>query len=132
MRLNFPFLSRRGSESTARGLGALALAATCAAHAAAGWSTFGGDAQHTGLSATAAQPLNAVRWSTPVNISMPSPTDFIHYGSPLITPANTVIIPIKTSTGEGWLSILFQRKTKRILCWRKHFKYMVHFYKSDY
>src|SRR5258706_11653912 len=54
--------------SVARGLGAFALAAAaCAAHADVGWSTLGGNAQHTGVSATAAQPLGAVRWSTPID-----------------------------------------------------------------
>lgn len=86
-----------------RGLGAFALAAAaCAAHAAAGWSTLGGNAQHTGVSATAAQPLSAVHWSTPVDLSSPSGTILIHYGSPVITPGNTVIIPIKTGAGDGY------------------------------
>jgi hypothetical protein len=89
--------------SVARGLGAFALAAAaCAAQAVAGWSTLGGNAQHTGVSATAAQPLSAVHWSTPVDLSSPSGTILIHYGSPVITPANTVIIPIKTGAGGGY------------------------------
>jgi len=84
-------------------LGALALAAAaCAAHAAGGWSTFGGNAQHTGVSATAAQALSNIRWSTPVDLSSPTETILIHYGSPVITPADTVIIPIKTGASDGF------------------------------
>ncbi len=30
------------------------------------WSGYGHDAQHSGVSATAAQNLNRVKWSTPV------------------------------------------------------------------
>src|SRR5258708_1404966 len=70
-------------------LGALALASTGGVQAT-GWTTFGGNAQHTGVSATAAQPLEAIRWSTPVDLSPPG--NLVHYGSPLITPANTLII----------------------------------------
>ena len=90
------------SVAVARSLGVLALAAACVAQAAAGWSTFGGNAQHTGVSATAAQPLSAVRWSTPVDLAAPSGPILIHYGSPVITPANTIIIPVKTGAGEGF------------------------------
>jgi hypothetical protein len=62
----------------------------------------GGNAQHTGLSATPAQSLDAVRWSTSVDLT--SPTGFIpiHYGSPVITPGNTVITPVKTGASDGF------------------------------
>src|SRR5579883_2684113 len=64
------------------------------------WASFAHDAQHTGLSAVAAQDLGVIRWQTPVDLSPPRDLS-IHYGSPLITQANTVIVPIKTSsTGD--------------------------------
>lgn len=91
---------RSGARAlTVRGLGTLALAlAACAAHAV--WPGFANNAQHTGLSATPAQPLSAVRWSTPVDLG---PTgNLIHYGSPVITSNNTVITPIKTGGPEGY------------------------------
>ena len=66
---------------------------------AAGWNTLGGNAQHTGVSATAAQSLKGVRWSTPVDLS---PNNLAHFGSPVITPGNTVIIPVKTGANDGF------------------------------
>ncbi|MEO8135803.1 MAG: hypothetical protein ABI831_17730, partial [Betaproteobacteria bacterium] len=91
----------RASGWVARSLGAFACAAACATQAA-GWTTLGGNAQHTGVSTTAAQPLDTIRWSTPVDLSAPSGAILIHYGSPVITTANTVIIPIKTGAGGGF------------------------------
>ena len=83
------------------GLAALTIAlAASTANAASAWATFGGNAQHTGLSASPSQPLSRVRWSTPVDLSSPGEPVLVHYGSPLITTANTVIIPVKTSA-EG-------------------------------
>jgi hypothetical protein len=60
-------------------------------------STFGGDAQHTGQYSAPAQPLNRVHWSTAINL-----TNFqanAHYGAPLLTPANTVVVPVRTASG---------------------------------
>src|SRR5436309_3245234 len=60
-------------------------------------TTFGGNAQHTGVFQPAAQDLSVIRWQTPVDL-MPqySGSDLlIHYGAPLITSANTVIVPVK-------------------------------------
>ncbi len=67
------------------------------------WSGYGHDAQHTGLSPVAAQPLNNIHWSTPVDLSpTPSGSLFVHYGSPSITAANTVLVPVKTGTDGGF------------------------------
>ena len=91
-------LSRICCVSPFAGLAALTIAlAASTANAASAWATFGGNAQHTGLSASPSQPLSRVRWSTPVDLSSPGEPVLVHYGSPLITAANTVIIPVKTS-----------------------------------
>ena len=74
-----------------------------AVQAAPGWGTLGGNPQHTGLSATAAQPLEVIHWATPVDLAAPTTGSIlIHYGSPLVTPANTVIYPVKTGTAGGF------------------------------
>lgn len=70
--------------------------------AQAAWSTLGGNPQHTGVSAVGAQPLEAIRWSTPVDLAAPVGDIPIHYGSPLLTPANTVIVPVKTGSTDGY------------------------------
>ncbi len=67
-----------------------------------GWSTFAGNSQHTGLSSTAAQSLEVVHWSAPVDLAPPAGDILIHYGSPLVTPANTVIIPVKKGATGGY------------------------------
>ena len=69
------------------------------------WSDLGHDPQHSANSVTASQNLNSVKWSRPVDLFPPySPGGdlFIHYGSPLITAANTVILPVKTGLADGF------------------------------
>jgi hypothetical protein len=70
-----------------------------AAGQAGGWPTHSHDAQHTAISSAASQALSTIHWHTPVNLAPPQGEIFIHYGSPLVTPANTVIVPVKTTTG---------------------------------
>ena len=80
----------------------LAVCGSCSVPALAqsgAWPTHSHDEQHTGLSSIASQPLNRIRWHVPVDLAPPQGEIFIHYGSPLITQANTVIVPVKTATG---------------------------------
>ena len=62
------------------------------------WLGFAGNAQHTALSGGAAQTLGHIVWQKYVDLDPPySGSDlFIHYGSPVITDQNTVVLPIKT------------------------------------
>ena len=61
------------------------------------WSSYANGPQHNGLSTVGSQRLEQVKWSTPVDqVSMPGPL-YIHYGTPLITAANTVIFPMRTN-----------------------------------
>ena len=69
----------------------------------ADWRTHAGNPQHTALSAVAAQPLQMIRWSTPVDLAPPANAILIHYGSPLVTAGNTVIVPVKTGSNGGYL-----------------------------
>lgn len=61
--------------------------------------TFAGNAQHTGVFAPAATNLNAIRWST--TIDRRQTFSNTHYGSPLATAGNTLIVPVKTE-GDGF------------------------------
>jgi uncharacterized protein (TIGR03437 family) len=72
--------------------------------ASVAWNNFGRDAQHTALSLNPSQPLDRIRWSTPVDLSPQyTGTDLlIHYGSPLLTAQNTVIVPVKTGATSGF------------------------------
>src|SRR5947209_6573062 len=62
------------------------------------WSGYGGNGQHTALSTVASQPLEAIRWQTPVDLQPQYQGSdlLIHYGEPMVTGANTVLVPVKT------------------------------------
>jgi uncharacterized protein (TIGR03437 family) len=68
------------------------------------WTNFSRDAQHTALSPVPAQSLNRIRWSTPVDLDPQYTSNdlLIHYGSPLLTAQNTVIVPVKTGATSGF------------------------------
>jgi len=58
--------------------------------------SFGGNAQHTSSYVPSAQNLNALKWSTTIDLN--NTGVFAHYGSPLVTASNTVLVPVKTAT----------------------------------
>ena len=64
------------------------------------WGGFAGTGQHTADAPVASQPLNQVLWQTPVDLSPQG--GGIHYGSPLVTQANTVITPVKVGASNGF------------------------------
>lgn len=68
------------------------------------WAGHGHNAQHDGISLVAAQPLNQIRWQTPVDLApqYSGSSLLVHYGSPLITRSNTVIVPVKTGPTDGF------------------------------
>jgi FG-GAP-like repeat len=70
----------------------------------ASWPGYALNPQHTAQSAVASQDLQVIRWRTPVDLNPQySGNDLlIHYGSPLITPSNTVIVPVKTGASGGF------------------------------
>ena len=71
------------------------------------WSGYGHDAQHTDLGPTtaqggvAAQSLGQIVWETSVDLT-PNPNAAVHYGSPMITAQNTVVVPVKTTLTGGF------------------------------
>jgi hypothetical protein len=71
---------------------------------AQGWPGYAHDPQHSTLSTTPSQLPQLVRWSTPVDLNPQySGSDLhIHYGAPVITAANTVILPVKTGATSGF------------------------------
>jgi hypothetical protein len=72
--------------------------------AAPQWSNFAGDAQHTADSAVASDSLSSIRWQTPVDLDPQYSGSelLIHYGSPLVTATNNVIVPVKTGAAGGF------------------------------
>lgn len=71
----------------------------------AAWGNYAGNPQHTALSPAASRPLQTILWSTPVDLQ-PQYTQsgalLAHYGSPVITAGNTVIVPVKTGANDGF------------------------------
>jgi hypothetical protein len=68
------------------------------------WSDYAHDPQHSALSPVASQPLAGIHWQTPVDLNPQYSGGelLIHYGSPLITRSNTVIVPVKTGASGGF------------------------------
>jgi hypothetical protein len=58
------------------------------------------DEQHSALSTVQSQALDTIHWQVPVDLSPPQGEITLHYGSPLITAANTVIVPVKTGSNS--------------------------------
>jgi hypothetical protein len=69
------------------------------------WSSYAGNAQHTALSQVASQPLQSIHWKTSVDLDPQYSGNgdlYTHYGSPVITSDNTVIVPVKTGASGGF------------------------------
>jgi len=68
------------------------------------WGGHGRNAQHTAVSSVATQPLNRIHWQAPVDLAPQYSGDdlLIHYGSPMVTRSNTVIVPVKTGATDGF------------------------------
>lgn len=74
--------------------------------------SFAGDAQHTSTFEPAAQPLNFLRWSTSVNTF--SPNASWHYGAPLVTASNTVLVPAPVINTTGFQIKAFTATTGQL------------------
>lgn len=68
------------------------------------WSGHGHDPQHTGLSQVTSKSLQRILWQVPVDLApqFVGTTLYAHYGSPLITRQNTVLVPVKTGANDGF------------------------------
>lgn len=69
------------------------------------WFGYGRDAQHTAVSAIASQDLGRIAWTSVVDLApqyTPSGALLTHYGSPVVTTNNTVVIPVKTGATGGY------------------------------
>ena len=68
------------------------------------WWSFARDAQHAATGAVATQDLNRIAWSTPLDLAPPRVNGalLIHYGSPVVTSHNTVVVPVKTAAAGAF------------------------------
>ena len=77
--------------------------------AAVEWAGFAANAQHAAVARTRPQPFRRIRWRAKVDLApdllfgeLP-----IHYGSPMITAANTVLVPTRVSKKAGFRVVAY-------------------------
>src|ERR1700712_3422865 len=106
MRVARVFASRSGAVIAGRIAIAFAVLSGVPVIASANpiWSGYAGNAQHDAISTVASQSLQGIRWQTPVDLNPQFDGNdlLIHYGSPLVTQSNTVIVPVKTGATDGF------------------------------
>ena len=91
------------------------------------WPMFSRDAQHTTASAIATPPLNRIVWQTPVDLAPQySGGGYLltHYGSPVISAMNTVLVPVKTAA-QGSFRFEARSGTNGGLIWSATSDYVV-------
>jgi hypothetical protein len=69
------------------------------------WQGDAGNSQHSAAAPASGQPLTAIRWQTPVDLDPQQSGNelLIHYAPPMITAANTVLLPVKTTATGNWV-----------------------------
>lgn len=70
------------------------------------WSSYARSFAHRANAPAPTQPLNRVLWKTPVDRNrqyVGGGVLLIHYGSPVITHNNVIVVPVKTGPNDGWL-----------------------------
>ena len=92
--------------------------------AAVEWAGFAANAQHTAVAREWPQPFRRIRWRAKVDLApvlvhgeLP-----IHYGSPMITAANTVLVPTRVSAKAGFRVVAYSG-TSGIRRWSLHTDY---------
>jgi hypothetical protein len=68
------------------------------------WRGYGANAQHTAQAPAKGQKLGHLHWKTAIDLKPQFSGDelLIHYGSPMITASNTVLLPVKTGAANGF------------------------------
>jgi hypothetical protein len=89
---------------------------------------FGRDAQHTAVSAIATPALTRIIWQTPVDLAPQYGGGgqylLTHYGSPIISSMNTVLVPVKTGA-QGGFKFEARSGTNGALMWSATSDYIV-------
>jgi hypothetical protein len=69
------------------------------------WAGYANSAQHTSAAPAAPQSMTKLHWATKVDLDPTLDSGgelLIHYGSPMITAANTVVVPTRVSATQGF------------------------------
>jgi hypothetical protein len=77
--------------------------------AAVEWAGFAGNAQHTAAAQKRPQPFGRIRWRAKVDLAPVRQFGelLIHYGSPMITAANAVLVPTRVSKRAGFRVVAY-------------------------
>ena len=77
--------------------------------AAVEWAGFAGNAQHTAIASEPPQRFERIRWRAKVDLApvLVNGTLPIHYGSPMITAANTALVPTRVSAKAGFRVVAY-------------------------
>src|SRR5262245_28062811 len=94
-----------------RNLLMLVLLVATATRVGAQSSTFAGNPQHTAIYPVRPQHMNRVLWSATVDVTQNAASS--HYGAPLITASNTVIVPTVAS-GSNYSIMAYEGGTGRL------------------
>jgi hypothetical protein len=82
--------------------------------AAQSWVSYGRDSKHDALAHWPSQLPMKIRWQTPVDLAPQYASGgnlYTHYGSPVITTQNTVVVPQKTGAQDGFVVNAFKAAT---------------------
>src|SRR4051794_34814459 len=86
------------------------------------WHGYGGDAQHNAQAPVAGQNLAHVHWSIPVDLAPPGFLG-IHYGEPMITAGNTVLVPVRVND-QGTYQMEAHAASNGSLIWKDTVSYI--------
>jgi hypothetical protein len=90
------------------------------------WQGVGGDAQHAAQAPAAMQNLARIHWKTRIDLDPQLSGDelLIHYGSPIVTAANTLILPVKTGATGGF-RVEARNAVTGLVIWRADTDYIL-------
>jgi hypothetical protein len=77
------------------------------------WAGFAENAQHWAVARSRPQPFRRIRWKRKIDLAPPLQFGVlsIHYGSPMITAANTVLVPTRISTKAGFRVVAYSGRS---------------------
>ncbi|HUR29709.1 MAG TPA: hypothetical protein VM509_16075 [Planctomycetota bacterium] len=91
-----------------------------------GWPNYAHNSQHAAVAPVGMQTLNQIHWQTPVDLAPQYSGNLllIHYGSPLVTARNNVLIPVKT-TATGAFRVESRKGSNGALNWQATTDYVL-------